>query len=321
MKKKQLAAIFAVAALGLSLLAGCGNKDQKAAAGDVASESDGVEEDLGESGDITVSLDNEDSGNEKAESEEGEEVLDESAESEGDKQADPNLVDQSDVIDEENNIEFNFQANKTDVGELPDKAEMTESAGDLDNARWESLKVYYDGVEEDAKEELDELRETAPIGSDQLALIQPYYPQIARYFEKARIKHYDMTKPFYTDTEEIDYDVYTDSYVTYYLTVYLNESGKIESFEMIEENLVDGDESVDIDGDDADADVIELDGDDIEIDDDDAYIDDDADGEVSDPGVDIELDDGEEVVDDGEEVVDDGELEIEEDTTEEAPAE
>ena len=243
MKCKKAAALLAISLLGISLLTGCGgNKEEN-----IVSEEDGIEEDLAETGEVTVALDQEDSGNE-AESEE-EEVL---TEDEEEAAADPDVLSESSVIDEENNIEFIFEANQQDVGELPDKAEMSQSAGDLDNARWESLKIYYEGNETDAQEELDELRSTAALSSDILKKIEPYYPEIARYFAKAGITSYDMTKPFYTDEEEVDFDVYTDKYVTYYLTVYFGEGGKIESFEMIEENASSEDDIIELD-DDADS--------------------------------------------------------------------
>ena len=256
MKNKKILALMGVAMLSFSLLAGCGNKGAQADDADAS-----VEDDLGEEGEVTVALDDPEAGNE------GEDI-DELAEGdEGDEEAyvDPNRETQTEVIDPENNVEFVFESLKEHGGELPDKAEMKDSDGDLDGARWESLKNYYGGNETDAQEELDELRQSEALSADLLKLIQPYYPQIARYFAKAGIKSYDMTKPFYVDEEEINYDLYTADYITYYLTVYLDESGKIQSFEMYEENTYEETDEEDVEGDDDGDDGIEFevgDGDD-----------------------------------------------------------
>ncbi len=270
MKKKKLTAVLGLCALSISMLAGCGGKKDEA----TATTEEGVEEDLGESGEVTVSLDDEDAGNEEFD----EETLDE-AEEEDDGEPDPDLFSDSAVIDDENDISFLFEANKEHIGALPDKAEMTEKDGDLDAARWESLKIFYEGDEADAQEEMDELRQADPVPSDILKLIEPYYPEIARRFQQAGIKHYDMTKPYYIDSEEVDYDLYNDQYGTFYLTVYLSENGKIESFEMVEEGLSSGDDEITLDEGDLedgeDGEVIELEDDEQieDIDEDAGYLD------------------------------------------------
>ena len=45
-----------------------------------------------------------------------------------------------------------------------------------------------------------------------------------------------MKLPYYEDEEEVDYDMYTSDYKTYYLSVYFAEDGSIESFDMYQES-------------------------------------------------------------------------------------
>ncbi|MBO4338223.1 MAG: hypothetical protein J5842_09145, partial [Lachnospiraceae bacterium] len=61
-------------------------------------------------------------------------------------------------------------------------------------------------------------------------------PKIGSYIKAAGITNYDMTLPYYEDEEEVDYDMYTSDYSTYYLTVYFAEDGSVESFDMYEES-------------------------------------------------------------------------------------
>jgi hypothetical protein len=74
-----------------------------------------------------------------------------------------------------------------------------------------------------------------------------------------------MTKPYYVDEEEIDFDMYTDNYTTFFLTIYLNEDGSISEFELLEESeYTEEDDSEDADD---DGEVLEFDdfGDDDEV--------------------------------------------------------
>ena len=269
MKKKNILALLLISALSISLLAGCGNK--KVTPDDIKDTEvteDDLEADLAEEGDIVIG---EDSTGASADGEDEDEEDEEDLEDE-EYVPDPSLHTDSQVFDEKNNVTFTFEAQKTDVAELPESAEMKEKEGDLDNARWEALKIYYEGDEEDAKEELEDLRQADAISADLLKKIEPYYPKLAPYLAQAKIKHYDMTKPYYVDEEEVDFDMYTDDYTTYYMTIYFNADGSISEFELLEEGEYteedeedDGDDGTVLDIDDFDDDeVIEIGGDDEE---------------------------------------------------------
>ncbi|MCR5282853.1 MAG: hypothetical protein K6E18_05740 [Lachnospiraceae bacterium] len=266
MKKRTLPALLLTLGLGISLLGGCGN--QKVTPEDIKDTEvteDDLEADLAEEGDIVIG---EDSVGDASDGEEEEDEEDEDTEDE-EYVPDPSLHTDSKVFDEKNNVTFNFEAQKTDVAELPETAEMKEKAGDLDNARWEALKIYYEGDETDAKEELEELRQADAISADLLKKIEPYYPKLAPYLAQAKITNYDMTKPYYVDEEEIDFDMYTDNFTTFYLTIYLNEDGSISEFELLEESEYteeadeeDGDDGEVLEFDDFDdGEVIEIGGD------------------------------------------------------------
>ena len=267
MKKKKILALLLLSAMGLSLLGGCGNK--KVTPKDIQDTEvteDDLESDLAEEGDIVIGQDSTDSSSdEDAEDADEDDEDDEDEEDEEDEEvADPNLHTESTVFDEKNNVTFNYSAQKGDVKDLPASAEMKESAGDLDAARWEALKIFYEGDEADAKEEMEELQNSDPLSADLLKKIEPYYPKLAPYLAQSQITHYDMTKPYYVDEEEIDFDMYTDNYTTFYLTIYLNEDGSISEFELEEEESYDETD----DEDDEDEDDFEIVDDDEDVEDD-----------------------------------------------------
>ena len=240
MKKKKLMALIGVSMLTICLAAGCGKTPGAEEIADTETTDDDVEWEMLEEGDIDLSEGekiagvSKDGGDAEAEGTDGEDGSAE--EEEEDDVPDENLFSESTVLDEGSNLSFNFEAQKEHMGTVPETATMEDKAGDLNSARWESLLIYYEGVQEDAQEEMDDLKASPAITDGCLAKIKPYYSTIARYIQAAGIKHYDITHPYYEDSEEVDFDMYTENYTTFYLSIYFKEDGSIDSFDMFEEN-------------------------------------------------------------------------------------
>ncbi|MCR5337933.1 MAG: hypothetical protein K6E75_05180 [Lachnospiraceae bacterium] len=245
MKKKKLIALIGVSMLTICMAVGCGKTPGAEEIADTETTDDDVEWEMLEEGDIDlsegekiagVSKDGEDA-DEDGSSADGAETSDEEAEEEEEEDVpDENLFTESTMLDEGSNLSFNFEAQKEHIGSVPENATMEDKAGDLNKARWESLLLYYEGVQEDAQEEMDDLKASPAITDACLAKIKPYYSTIARYIQAAGIKHYDITLPYYEDSEEVDFDMYTENYTTFYLSIYFKEDGSIDSFDMFEEN-------------------------------------------------------------------------------------
>ncbi len=245
MKKKKLIALIGVSMLTICMAVGCGKTPGAEEIADTETTDDDVEWEMLEEGDIDlsegekiagVSKDGDDADTESADSDNSDEADAEDAEDAEEEVPDENLFTESTVLDEGNNLSFNFEAQKDHVGNVPETATMEDKAGDLNSARWESLLLYYEGVQEDAQEEMDDLKASPAISDACLAKIKPYYSQLARYIQAAGIKHYDITLPYYEDSEEVDFDMYTENYTTFYLTIYFKEDGSIDSIDMFEEN-------------------------------------------------------------------------------------
>ncbi|MBR6316055.1 MAG: hypothetical protein IKR58_03530 [Lachnospiraceae bacterium] len=245
MKKKKLIALIGVSMLTICMAVGCGKTPGAEEISDTETTDDDVEWEMLEEGDIDlsegekiagVSKDGDDADTEGADSDNSDEADAEDAEDAEEEVPDENLFTESTVLDEGSNLSFNFEAQKDHVGKVPETATMEDKAGDLNSARWESLLLYYEGVQEDAQEEMDDLKASPAISDACLAKIKPYYSQLARYIQAAGIKHYDITLPYYEDSEEVDFDMYTENYTTFYLTIYFKEDGSIDSIDMFEEN-------------------------------------------------------------------------------------
>ena len=242
MKKKKLIALIGVSMLTICMAVGCGKTPGAEEIADTETTDDDVEWEMLEEGDIDlsegekiagVSKDGDNADTEGADSDNSDEA---DAEEDEEEVPDENLFTESTVLDEGSNLSFNFEAQKDHVGKVPETATMEDKAGDLNSARWESLLLYYEGVQEDAQEEMDDLKASPAISDACLAKIKPYYSQLARYIQAAGIKHYDITLPYYEDSEEVDFDMYTENYTTFYLTIYFKEDGSIDSIDMFEEN-------------------------------------------------------------------------------------
>ena len=252
MKKRNLLALIGICALTIAMATGCGNDSNIEEITDTEVTADDVEDDLVEEGEIDLSkgeqiagfsndTDEEDSDEEDSDEEDSVEA-DESYE---DDSYNGNMFSDSQPLNEDGSMVFNFEADKSHVSSVPTDAQMEVRAGDLNNARWQALLKYYDGNESDAQEEMDDLKSAPAVSDGALKKIEPYYDQIARYIKAAGVTDYDMTLPYYEDEEEVDYDMYTSDYTTYYLSVYFKEDGTIESFEMFEEDSSDFDEADD----------------------------------------------------------------------------
>ena len=247
MKKRKLTALIGICAITAVLTVGCGSSNVEEIT-DTAVTPDDVEEDLVEEGEIDLSKGEQIAGfsNDTEVEEDDDEDSEDIEYSEDDSDSyNGNLFSDSHALDESGDTVFNFEADKTHMGSIPETAEMQVRAGDLNTARWESLKKYYDGNEADAQEEMDDLTSAPAVTDAALKKIEPYYPQIARYIQGSGITSYDMTLPYYEDEEEVDYDMYTSDYRTFYLSIYFKEDGSIESFDMFEEDLNDFDEADD----------------------------------------------------------------------------
>ena len=143
----------------MALAVGCGKSDEELIDPDVTTDDD-IEQDLIEEGEIDLTEGEKIAGLGDGSDTTAGEGSDEDSEddSSDEDEEDANTFKNSTVLSDGSGIEFNFEAQKTDVNSIPDSAEMTEKAGDLDAARWESLKIYYEGEEADAQEEMDDLR-------------------------------------------------------------------------------------------------------------------------------------------------------------------
>ena len=146
--------------------------------------------------------------------------------------AEASSTDESD--DEDDEVEGVIIEDDTDESYIVNEkfesaAALTDDkAGDLDATRKAYLLKENDGDEALTEEELTDYDQADDPQDYQLKTLKENYDELGKLFSKYGITVYDLTRPNYADSEELDFDVYSDENTRFDIYVYYEDEALTE---------------------------------------------------------------------------------------------
>lgn len=104
----------------------------------------------------------------------------------------------------------------------------------IKDARLKFLTAENDGDEDAAKDDLADYEDVESASDSQLKEIKTYAEDLGKLFTQFDITAYDLSSPYDSDSEYVEYDVYSSAGKRFMLDFYFTD-GALSSFELAEE--------------------------------------------------------------------------------------